>query len=225
MSSRILGKDRAHAAVPIAWRQMGGQPVAGVDARPEGPATPPAPDVLALEARLRSLQVEMQARIAQAAEEGRARGASDAQKQMEAPLRDALAVLAREIKTLSTLADHIRRDAEEDLVRLAIGIARRILRREIHTDPAAVLGLVKAALERVAVREILQVRVPPQDVAVLKSHLDEQGMPGRIEVFADANLERGAVIVETTRGDLDASVETQLQEIERGFTDLIRRSR
>jgi len=111
------------------------------------------------------------------------------------------------------------------LVRLAIEIARRILRREIHTDPSAVLGLVKAALERVAAREVLRVRVPPQDVAMLKNHLAEQGMPERIEVTADGNLERGAVIVETSRGDLEASVETQLEEIERGFTDLIRRNR
>ena len=37
-------------------------------------------------------------------------------------------------------------------------------------------------------------------------------------------LERGGVIVETSRGNLDAAIESQLKEIERGLTDLARRS-
>lgn len=225
MSSKILDKKRAGTAIPIMWRRIYGQPGAGPDAGAEQTATPPAPDVVALETRLQQLQAEMQVRVAEAEQEGHARGAAEAQQKLEAPLREALARLARETETLATLGDRVRRDAEEDLVRLAIEIARRILRREIHTDPSAVLGLVKAALERVAAREVLRVRVPPQDVGMLKSYLAEHGMPERIEVTADGNLERGAVIVETSRGDLDASVETQLEEIERGFTDLIRRNR
>jgi flagellar assembly protein FliH len=46
-----------------------------------------------------------------------------------------------------------------------------------------------------------------------------------IELVPDASLERGAAIFETTRGNLDASIETQLREIERGFTDLVRSHR
>lgn len=223
MSSKLLRKDRADGALPIVWRRVGSAADGGADSAQSDAATPPAPDVLQLEGRLRSLQAEMQIRVAQATEEALARGATEAQQQLEGPVREAIERLARELAQLASLGERLRRDAEEDLVRLAIEIARRILRREIATDPAAVLGLAKAALERLAAREILRVRVTPSDVALLQRHLAEQGMPDRIEVTGDANLERGAVIVETSRGDLDASVETQLQEIERGFTDLIRR--
>ena len=41
---------------------------------------------------------------------------------------------------------------------------------------------------------------------------------------ADAALQRGAAIFETAQGSLDASVDTQLNEIECGFADLMRRS-
>ena len=87
----------------------------------------------------------------------------------------------------------------------------------------AILGLVKAALERVEAREVMRVRVHPEDARILETCFADLGLPERIEVAAEQNLERGAVVLETQRGYLDASVETQLQEIERGFADLIRR--
>jgi flagellar biosynthesis/type III secretory pathway protein FliH len=52
-------------------------------------------------------------------------------------------------------------------------------------------------------------------------YLAEIGAPQKIEVVADPSLEKGSVIFETGRGSLDASVDTQLVEIQRGLTDLI----
>ena len=48
--------------------------------------------------------------------------------------------------------------------------------------------------------------------------------PRRIEVTADPSLAPGSAILESTGGSLDASVDTQLHEIERGFADLARRA-
>jgi flagellar biosynthesis/type III secretory pathway protein FliH len=42
-------------------------------------------------------------------------------------------------------------------------------------------------------------------------------------VVPDAARELGSVVFETERGSLDASVDTQLEEIERGLTDRLRR--
>ena len=50
------------------------------------------------------------------------------------------------------------------------------------------------------------------------------GLPHRIEVIADPGLVPGSVILESDRGWLDTSVDTQLAEIERGFADLVRRA-
>ena len=40
-------------------------------------------------------------------------------------------------------------EAEQDVVKLAIAIARRVLHRELTVDPDAILGLVKAALQKI----------------------------------------------------------------------------
>jgi flagellar biosynthesis/type III secretory pathway protein FliH len=49
-----------------------------------------------------------------------------------------------------------------------------------------------------------------------------QLIPGAaIEIAADASFKPGDVIFETPQGQLDASVSTQLREIERGLADRV----
>jgi flagellar assembly protein FliH len=122
------------------------------------------------------------------------------------------------------MRQRLRHEAEEDVIALAIAIARRVLHREITMDPGALLGLAKAALEKIDVRELHLVRLHPENVSMVQQELENIGLPRRVEVIADPSLERGAVILETGRGMLDASVETQLVEIERGFADMVRHS-
>jgi flagellar assembly protein FliH len=113
---------------------------------------------------------------------------------------------------------------EEDLVHLAIAVARRILHRELQVDPEALTGIVKAVVERVEAREVHRLLVAPFDLPFIQKRLAELGLPSRVELSADSSLVRGSVVLETARGRIDASVETQLSEIERGFADLVRRS-
>lgn len=117
-----------------------------------------------------------------------------------------------------------RHEAEEDVIALSLAIARRILHREITVSPDALLGLLKAALEKIEVREIHRVRVSRQDAPLVQQHLDQIGLHQRVELVPDPGLERGSAILESSRGVLDVSVETQLAEIERGFADLVRRA-
>jgi len=131
--------------------------------------------------------------------------------------------LARSIEELTGLRQRFRHESEEDVVALALAVARRILHRELTVAPEALLGLVKAALEKMEAREVHSARVSRQDAPMVEQYLDKMGLPRRVAVIADPGLERGAVILDSPRGMLDASVETQLAEIERGFADLVRR--
>jgi flagellar assembly protein FliH len=127
------------------------------------------------------------------------------------------------VQELAGLRPRVRADAEQAVVNLALAIARRVLHREIATDPAALLGLVKSAAERVNARELNRLRVAPRDASVLQEHRDRIGLPPGLEISADPALLPGCAIFETVRGELDASVETQLNEIERGLADRMRR--
>jgi flagellar assembly protein FliH len=147
--------------------------------------------------------------------EGEAAGRSGAQ----AELLPVLERLGRTVDELALLRPRLREQAERDLVRLAVAVARRVLRRELTVDPQAIAGLVKAALEQLASEERVRVRVHPEHESAVRACLADAGRSNGIEIAGDPALERGSAIFETTRGDLDASAEAQLAEIERGLTD------
>jgi flagellar assembly protein FliH len=167
---------------------------------------------------------EAEQRRQAAYQQGLQEGLAAAQREMSAQLDAINGRVARTIEELTGLRQRFRHEAEEDLVALALAIARRILNRELTIAPEALLGLVKAALEKIDGRELHSVRVRPEDAVMIQQHFEKMGLPRRVEVIGDPGLERGAAILDSSRGALDASVETQLAEIERGFADLVRRS-
>jgi flagellar biosynthesis/type III secretory pathway protein FliH len=56
---------------------------------------------------------------------------------------------------------------------------------------------------------------------MVRQFFEQMGLPQRVEVLADPNLVPGSVILESGQGLLDASVDTQLAEIDRGLADLV----
>jgi flagellar assembly protein FliH len=165
------------------------------------------------------LQRQIESARRQARAEGEASGLQRANQRLEPILADLGAVL----QELSQTRPRLRAELEEDTVKLALVIARRVLHRELATDPEAILGLVKAAFHKLNAREAHRLRLAPQDAAVLEEYRASLNLPGTLEIARDASLPRGGVVFETSRGELDASVDTQLSEIERGLTDIIRR--
>ena len=146
--------------------------------------------------------------------EGEAAGRSAAQPVLER--------LAHSIDTIAGLGPRLRKEAEGDLLRLSIVIARRILHRELSVDPEAVSGLIMAALEKLKGHEIQRVRVHPDIEGAMRASLDHFAVARTVPVVVDGSREPGDVVFETERGSLDASVETQLEEIGRGLADRLR---
>lgn len=165
---------------------------------------------------------EQRARDAHAAglKEGEAAGRQRAAAEMQ-PVMDRL---ARSIEEIGSLRGRLRAEAEADMVRLSLAIARRVIRREIAIDPEALHGLVLGALEKLQGQEISRVRVHPSHVALVTASVQLNSASAKVDIVADPSRPVGAVIFETKRGNLDASVESQLQEIERGLADRLRRN-
>ncbi len=215
MSSKLLPSDHAAGAVRFAWKEV---PLSETDAgrRPAGGTPDPAEARVCLER-----QAEQREREAQAA--GFREGEAAGKKRAAAELGPVLERLVCSIRELAGLRSQMRREAEADMLRLALEIARRVLRREMAVDPDAMRGLVLAALEKLQGQEISRVKVHPSHAALVSGLLRKSGAGQPVEVIADASREPGAVIFESERGNLDASVNAQLREIERGLADCLRR--
>ena len=211
------------AMSPIAWRSVGSAeefPVTG-ERQPAQEYSPPPPGSGGGRGSRFGNDPEQKMRAAY--QQGLQEGQASARKELGGQLEAMHARLARAIEEMSGMRQRFRQEAEEDVVKLALAIARRVLHRELTVAPEALLGLVKAALEKIEAREVHTVRIRPEDAPMVKQFLGKMGLPQRLEVVADPGLERGAAIFDSSRGALDASVETQLQEIERGLADVVRR--
>jgi flagellar assembly protein FliH len=150
-------------------------------------------------------------------------GEEKATREAAARVDATVARLARTVDDLAATRARVLAQADRDIVQLSMAIARRILRRELAVDPDSLAGIVRAAIERVSAREINRVRVHPDDAGCLEQHLKTPGMAGLVEICRDPSLERGGIVFETVHGNLDGSIPTQLEEIERGLTDMLRR--
>ncbi|MEP6537497.1 MAG: FliH/SctL family protein [Bryobacteraceae bacterium] len=220
MSSRIVSGKAADQAQGFEWRTP--QTAGSQQARAAQVQTPDAQQALQVsQARVHELESLIEAR----AKEAYARGSREAAQQAEARLEPAIQRYAAAAHELAIIRPRARREAEEDVVTLAVAIARKLLHREIAVDPDSLLGLVKAALQKIDSRELHRIRVHPEDSVALENALNAAGTHRRIEISVDSGLERGAAIFETVRGNLDASIDTQIKEIERGFLDLVRARR
>ncbi len=220
MSSKLI-RGETVASEPVSWRRVSsseaitgaittdGQPVAGYISEPVPPggsAREPA---------------DMELRVTAAHQQGFEEGQAAARQSLAGQVEAMQLKLARSIEELTGMRLRYRREAEQDVVALALAVARRILHRELTVSPEALLGLVKAALDKTEAREVHQVRVSRQDAHMVRQFFEQMGLLQRVEVMADANLAPGGVAIESSRGSLDASVDTQLAEIERGFADLV----
>jgi flagellar assembly protein FliH len=214
MSSKVLAPDGSPAATPMVWQQVAAPP--GGSGGGAGALPDPAAGATQLEG-----QCEQRVREAQAAglREGEAAGRSRA----AAELQPVIQRLARSIEELGQMRARLRSEAEADLVRLSLAIARRVLRREMSIDPDALRGVIVAALEKLHSQEICRVRVHPSLAGMVSTCLREGVAGSGAEVIADPSRQPGDVVFETERGNLDASVDSQLLEIERGLADCLRK--
>jgi flagellar assembly protein FliH len=226
MSVKVLNGQEAAGAQLVRWPSVTG-PAVRAEPGPTLPSLPPAtetdlsPQVASLEIELKQVKAEAEQRVREALATGKQEGEASARQSLGINVNAEIEKIKQLSKELLACGPALRKQAEGDLVRLAVAIARRILHREIQVDSDALLGLIKAALGKIDQREIHIVRTHPENVELVQRVLEQGRTQKRIEISGDARLGRGALIIETSRGQLDASVETHLEEIERGFADLV----
>ncbi len=218
MSSKVLTGAARAVAQQIEWRRV-----------PVLSATPAVTNNLyaeqgrgdqsevSTEELRREAEIRAEAAYQRGFREGEAAGSASAAARMDA----AVERLAQSVKELAGWRGRMRQQAETDIIKLAVAMARRILRREVSVDPEVLVGIAKAALEKLSTMEACRLRVNPAHAPALANYFKSSGT--RVEVVSDLSLEPGAAVFESSGGSLDAGVESQLSEIERGITDLCRR--
>lgn len=111
---------------------------------------------------------------------------------------------------------------EEECVRLALSIARKVLYREAQVDPLLLMGIVRVALERIEGATGVALLVHPQQAADWRKYLAMRMEPAAMpELVEDPAMLPEQCRLRTSMGTADLGLEIQLREIEQGLMDLL----
>jgi flagellar assembly protein FliH len=140
-------------------------------------------------------------------------------QEAEREIQHARAEIAAAIEQFEQQRAEYFRDAEGEIVGLALAITRRLLHRESQIDPHLLAGLVRYELDRLDAGTSVRLLVSPETLGYWTQAATT--MPRPVEAAADKALGAGAVRIETALGSTTVGFERELKEIERGFFDLL----
>jgi len=168
------------------------------------------------EARLKVSEIEKEA-YEKGFVEGQKAGSELGEKTAEALVKQ----YSVSLDALNRLRTELFTTSEREVIRLALEIARKIIKREVAIDEELILALVKVALDRVADQALITIRVNPKDHHAIERHRaaapDSGTLSQSVKLVEDPLIARGGCIIETESGTIDARIEEQLREIEKGF--------
>lgn len=169
-------------------------------------------------ALVESARAEAGAIRAQAHADGVAEGVAAGRVQIESDLAATVANLRAVVDEARAQRNKVIEEAEPEIVRLAMSVAERIVHDHIAVEPSVVVANVKSALTRLVGREVVTLRVNPDDVETIRAHRDAIAGSNdveRLRIVEDQRVDRGGVIVETDAGTIDAKIGTQIREARR----------
>ncbi|MBT9330291.1 FliH/SctL family protein [Paracidobacterium acidisoli] len=178
-----------------------------------------------LERQIATLR-EQTARLTRQTEEARREGIEQGRTE---ELHRQTELLERCATGLTQAAESFRADrdqylgaVEHEVVRLALAVAARVLHREAQMDPLMLSGAVRVALGQLAETAEVRLRVPAAELDLWAEMLRLiPNLALRPELISDERLQSGEAVLEAQTGSVDLGVRAQMEEIERGFFDLL----
>jgi flagellar biosynthesis/type III secretory pathway protein FliH len=157
----------------------------------------------------------------QAYEQGFAKGEQDgrlAAQQQTAPL---LTALETTLVELDGVRQKIRRHLEQEVVELALHVARKVVRHELTVSKDTIVCVVKEAMTQLDDPGKISIRLNPDDLEKIRAagetlssvmdHLDT------IHFEEDTGIDCGGCYIQTEYGEIDARIEEQLRTVEEAF--------
>ena len=152
------------------------------------------------------MDVEKQA-FEQGYAEGERIGKEMGEKMVETIVKRYDHAIARLAETHKALADSM----EEEIVRLALAISRKIVQRELAMDPDIVSAVAAVALKRVSNHQSITLRVSRQDFGRIRTAIATTNPA--VQIKEDASLERGDFVIDTGQTHPDGRIASQIEAI------------
>jgi len=129
-------------------------------------------------------------------------------------LQSQAATLIGLLESLSEPFKRLDEEVEKELVKLVIGIATQIIRREIKLDPGQIVAVVRETINVLPLAsQKISLKLHPEDAEVVRSALALDEMSPSWGIVEDPLVTRGGCEVDTEISHVDATVEHRLAAV------------
>ena len=148
--------------------------------------------------------------LAKGMEEGRALGLAEMQQRCD--------LLEKIIHSFTSPLEQLDRTVVEQLSEMAVAVARQIIRRELHSSPGEVVGVVREAMQALPTgSQNVRIYLQPEDAELVRNAFsvedDGEAVDRPWRIVDDPVLMRGDCRVQSEFSFIDATVEKRLNRI------------
>lgn len=118
------------------------------------------------------------------------------------------------ISTFEQALEVADQNLEEEVLSLALEMAKLMLKAKINVDPEVILPVVRDAIHYLpSVKKPAIILVHPDDARILRAQLGEELAEQDWQIQEDDNVERGGCLVETGENKIDATNATRWKRV------------
>ncbi len=142
-------------------------------------------------------------------------------KGTEKGLADGKAYVSEIVKSFSSLMNELAsykiellNEAEGQILKLVAEALNKIILTKLDEDDEIIVRVVREALKNLTEREVITIKVNPEDAAVMKkekvSLVQELDGIKKLTIIEDESIQRGGCFIETVSSDVDARIDKQI---------------
>jgi flagellar assembly protein FliH len=158
--------------------------------------------------------VDIEAEMAALREAARAEGYAEGLAAGKLEGEQACGRMKQLAESFSATLDNLDFRLADMVLELALDVARQVVAGELAARPERILDVVNLALKQMAeTSREARLLLNPDDAALVRPHLDQVLDKNRLRIVEDARIVRGGCLIETTQGDLDATLPARWRQV------------
>jgi len=150
-------------------------------------------------------------------------GLKEGKELAERGLINVFRALRASSEAIHNLREKVLRESEDELLNLILLVARKVIIQEVTQDRSILAGVVQHAIAGLSAREEITVRINPDDYQLVTSGRDQvlhnELINERLLLKPDPSVAAGFCLVDSAMGTIDASLDSQLDQVFRSLLD------
>lgn len=136
-------------------------------------------------------------------------------------IRESLEIKNGYIEKKATLLEEL----EKDIIQLVIDIYEKVINKKNEEDSELIISLVLNGINNLDSTDKLTITTSKEDYDILEMNKDEilakASMISELILKYDMSFEKGDCIIETSKGNIDASLKNQVEEVKELITTIL----